>query len=170
MTNAELIKEIDALYEKATKGPWRECGHDRGGCQCCKIWSEAADAPVAETTHGKWGDDYPSLRFVEGTGGEGSLGPQIEAYIDQITYGEVPVEQGMINAALIVALVNAWPQIRALLSAPEPSALEIAERVRSLAETCFDKASIGDGHTVTSYEYAIYRALDLPAVLSGMKV
>ena len=30
-----------------TPGPWRECGADRGGCQCNMVWSEADDIVVA---------------------------------------------------------------------------------------------------------------------------
>jgi hypothetical protein len=32
---------------KHTPGPWRECGHDRGGCACGVVWSESADVVVA---------------------------------------------------------------------------------------------------------------------------
>lgn len=27
--------------------PWRECGHDSGGCICCQIWSIPHDCMVA---------------------------------------------------------------------------------------------------------------------------
>ena len=40
---AELRKAADA----ATPGPWRECGAERDGCQCCLVWSERADTIVA---------------------------------------------------------------------------------------------------------------------------
>ena len=33
------------------------------------------------------------------------------------------------------------------------------DEIRQLAEVCYDAAAIGEGHTVTSYEYAIRRAL-----------
>lgn len=31
----------------ATPGPWRECGHDRGGCPCAMIWATESDELVA---------------------------------------------------------------------------------------------------------------------------
>lgn len=30
-----------------TKGPWRECGKARGGCECRQIWAPDADVVVA---------------------------------------------------------------------------------------------------------------------------
>lgn len=29
-----------------TKGPWRACGDDRGGCECHMVWSIPSDAVV----------------------------------------------------------------------------------------------------------------------------
>ena len=84
-----------------TKGPWRAC-HD-GDCSCKQIWSVTADHPVAKVISGKWGDDYPSLRFVEGTGGEGSIHPKIESHMEQITYGEINEDVAQANARLIAA-------------------------------------------------------------------
>ena len=43
------LAEVMGLLGKATPGPWRECGHDRGGCVCGLIFSEPADAAVAIT-------------------------------------------------------------------------------------------------------------------------
>jgi hypothetical protein len=97
------LDDFEKLAKAATPGPWRECGHKRGGCQCCQVWSLSADAPIAEATRGKWGDDYPSLRFVEGSGGVGSISPQVEAYMEQMTYGEIPDGVGEANAAFIAA-------------------------------------------------------------------
>lgn len=45
-------QELRRLAEAATRGPWRACGHDRGGCSCGMIWSRAADLPVAEAWRG----------------------------------------------------------------------------------------------------------------------
>ena len=42
--------------------------------------------PVATVTSGKWGDGDPAIRLV-GT----SLDAKAEAYMDQITYGELPL-------------------------------------------------------------------------------
>lgn len=93
MTNAELVKTIDALYEKATKGPW--------------AWDQRG-----EKTN-EWGlgvafdkDDKPlSGRFDD----------------DDAQYVEYVCshERATCNYAdpeLICTLVNAWPQIRAHLA------------------------------------------------------
>lgn len=37
------------LDAAATRGPWRECLAEQGGCQCCTIWSTPDDIPVADT-------------------------------------------------------------------------------------------------------------------------
>lgn len=34
------LDELERLEREATPGPWRECGHDRGGCICGQVWSE----------------------------------------------------------------------------------------------------------------------------------
>ena len=131
--DAELsarLETLDALERQATPGPWRACNAETGGCRCGQVWSTPADAPVLETTIGKWGDGYPSLRFVKDTGGVGSLGPQIEAYMDQITYGEVPEESGKANALFVAALRTAYPLLRERLSA----ALLDNQRVRKERE------------------------------------
>lgn len=61
--------------------PWRECGADTGGCQCCQIWSKSADCIVAVALTHK-DESY--------TGGDG---PTQEA--------------ALANAKRIVACVNA---------------------------------------------------------------
>jgi len=58
-----------------------------------------ADHPVAKVISGKWGDDYPAVRLV----GTSSLDEKAEAYMDQITYGEIPKEEAKANARLIAA-------------------------------------------------------------------
>jgi hypothetical protein len=77
----------------ASPRPWRQCGHNRGGCSCGSIWSIPADAPVATVTVGKWGDHFAEI-------GEGGL------RIGLFEYGEVPEPIGKANAALIVRAVN----------------------------------------------------------------
>jgi len=56
------LDEIREREEKATRGPWRQCGADGPKCQCCQIWSTRADIPVAL-----------ALRYTDEayTGGEG---------------------------------------------------------------------------------------------------
>lgn len=41
---------------KHSPGPWRECGNDRGGCQCGMVWSIPRDMMIA-TAHGKSSDE-----------------------------------------------------------------------------------------------------------------
>lgn len=99
--NTELADKLEKLLEKATPGPWGAC--NKGKCTCRQIWSEPADHPVATVVGGKWGDDYPTIKPVEGAT---CIGMQVEAVMEQITYGEVPQEKSTANAELICALVN----------------------------------------------------------------
>jgi len=101
------VEQLEELSAKATQGEWEACGSERGGCKCGNVWSKDADAPVLNTVIGKWGDDYPALRFTEDST---SLRNLIEPYMEQITYGEVPEELGKANALFIAALVNFWRQ------------------------------------------------------------
>ena len=93
------IKDILEKARKATPGPWSACG--KGGCSCGLISSDKADGPVAEIIHGKWGDDYPALRFTKDSS---SLSMKVEAYMEQITYGEVSNEIAKSNAQYIASL------------------------------------------------------------------
>ena len=43
MTDAKTLRAV------ATARPWRECGHERGGCQCGIGWSTPLDVPVFTT-------------------------------------------------------------------------------------------------------------------------
>lgn len=101
----DKLKELEA---KATPVPWRACGEDRGGCQCCAVWD--ADAPVLEATKGAWGDSYPAIRVVQGDGLH-DTNIKIEAYMEHVDYGEVPLETGKANALFIVAVRNALPAL-----------------------------------------------------------
>ena len=40
---ATLLARVLELDEGATAGPWRACGHDRGGCKCGIVWAVPAD-------------------------------------------------------------------------------------------------------------------------------
>lgn len=40
-----------ALKAASTKGEWRACGADRGGCQCGMVWAIADDALVMVAGH-----------------------------------------------------------------------------------------------------------------------
>lgn len=92
-----------------TAGPWSVCGADRGVCQCVTILSK--HHPIATAVSGAWGDNYPSLRFVEDSG-EGSIGAKIEAYMEQITYGEVPEAVAKANARLIAAAPDMYEALK----------------------------------------------------------
>ncbi len=81
--------------------PWKAC-HD-GDCFCKSVNSD--HHPICNVINGEWGDDYPSLRFVEGES-EGSIGSKIEAYTEQITYGEIPDEVATANIKFIVRACN----------------------------------------------------------------
>lgn len=50
LTDAQL-DEAERLDREATPGPWRECGADRGSCQCAQVWSEAIDALLVLPPH-----------------------------------------------------------------------------------------------------------------------
>ena len=77
---------------KHTPGPWTVCSCG----QCHQV--SGRDHPVATVTTGKWGDDYPTLRIVGH-----SLEQKVEAYMEQITYGEVSKAEAEANGRLICA-------------------------------------------------------------------
>lgn len=87
------LEPIKARLVAATPGPWHSCPDD--GCKCVMVSCD--DYPVAEVTKGKWGDDYPAVRLV----GTSSLDMKAEAYMEQITYGEIDEKTAMANRAFI---------------------------------------------------------------------
>jgi hypothetical protein len=93
-----------------TPGPWKTCGANEDRCKCCQIFSIPADIPVAIASIGKVGDDYPSIRFMNGDR-PGTIGARVEAYMDQIPYWDVSEEQAFANARLIAAA----PELLAML-------------------------------------------------------
>ena len=101
---------------KFTKGPWHVCSGTKsvqGICSCMSI--SCADHPIATVERGEWGDSYPSLRWVEGTG---SIGRKAEAYMELIGYGSIPDEEAVANAHLLSAapdLLEALKQARIVL-------------------------------------------------------
>ncbi len=78
-----------------TPGPWRTCR--KGECSCFTVMSD--NHPVAEVTHGDWGDNYPALRLV----GDSTFDQKIEAYMEQITYGSIGEKTARANWHLIAA-------------------------------------------------------------------
>ncbi len=45
--DTNTVESQESRAESHTPGPWSACGHDRGGCQCCMVWSIPADCVVA---------------------------------------------------------------------------------------------------------------------------
>ncbi len=72
---------------------WHAC--DDGECPCKQIWAD--DYPVATVSVGKWGNDFPAIRLV----GNSSWEMKAEAYMEQITYGEISEEIAAANIRLI---------------------------------------------------------------------
>jgi hypothetical protein len=94
---------------KFTPGPWT--AHD-GKSTTCKCGSVSAkDTPIATVTSGDWGDEYPSLRFV----GEDPFDMKVEAYMEQITYGNIAPEVACANASLIAAAPDLYAACLSLI-------------------------------------------------------
>ena len=92
-----------------SKTPWGYCGEKREKpevCCCMQIWSTPGDHPVARVESGKWGDDYPTVK-LEG----GSLDRKAVATMEQITYGEIPIEVAEANARFIVKACNCHDEL-----------------------------------------------------------
>lgn len=115
---AALLKDLDieairARAAKATDGPWTACCAKRDN-GCSHVMH--TDGMIAEVTKGEWGDDYPALRSVDEQGNPcspGAIGAKVEAYMEQITYGEVSVEQAQANKSFIA---HARTDVPALLA------------------------------------------------------
>lgn len=104
-----------------TPTPWNLCCE--GKCSCLTISSTYF--PIAKVTSGRWGDDYPSLRMIGG-----SIEGKFEAFMEQITYGEINPDLARANAKFIVkavnahdALVNALTELHAMAWSECPSLL-----------------------------------------------
>ena len=118
---------------KHTKGPWEAC-HD-GECRCKQVWSRTADHPVAKVLAGEWGDEYPSLRFIDGSC-EKSIAPKIEAYTEFMAYGEIPEEQAVANAKLI---------------AKAPAMHDQLTSARAIMQKFVDKVDRGMARSIETY-------------------
>src|SRR5580698_5669447 len=103
---------------KFTPGPWSLCGAERGGCECFNIG--APDHPIAEVTHGEWGDQYVNIRLIDDPKGVGKLA---EAFMDHLWYGNVEDEQARSNAYLIAAA----PEMYAALELAKSHLEELAD-------------------------------------------
>jgi hypothetical protein len=136
----EQIDALRAAAEKATPGPWIECGHKRGGCTCGYIWSKPTDSPIAVATIGPWGDEWPEVRVVETADGLGSM--RVEAFMKRSDYGEVAPERGKGNAAFI-ALAN--PRVILSLLAEREALLRVAEAAGKLDAAAMEAVDADPG-------------------------
>lgn len=93
------------METKPTPGPWSYC------CDKC-IFVMSNHHPIARVERGKWGDDYPAIRPMDG----GSLLGHYEVYMDQITYGEIDRGEAIANAHLIVAAPDLRDALKDMLS------------------------------------------------------
>lgn len=142
----EKLAELRGLVEKATKGPWLPCAHLRKspcGCGGNRGFIYAAgveNGPIAEMYH------------EEDRERDSDLNPHLEG---------MPLpsrEQVLADAALIVALRNAAPE---LLAAAEREAIlraALGEILNYCDEDCWCKDSvIKDGTATDIIEHAIAR-------------
>lgn len=97
-TKGERIEQIRERLRLASPGPWQECGHDRGGCQCATVWCLPADHPVAVVERAEWADEYPVIKTRTDQGDAGTV-PQ--AVMEKAVYGYIDVEVAAANARLI---------------------------------------------------------------------
>lgn len=101
---------------KFSSGPWHACG--KGDCCCKQVWCN--DHPVAEVTSGEWGDNFPSIRLVGP-----SLDLKAEAFMDQITYGEISEATATANARLIAMAPEMYDYISIRAEAGDKTAAKI---------------------------------------------
>lgn len=87
------------IIHKLGPEKWHACGN--GKCPCKMIMSD--NGMVCTVEAGEWGDEYPSLRFVEGTS---SIGRQVEPYMEKIPYGKIEEWLAVANARFIPAARN----------------------------------------------------------------
>ena len=97
------------MNSKHTKALWHACHN--GKCSCKQIWCD--DYPIATVISGKWGDDYPSIRL---TGN--SLDLKAEAYMEQISYGEINEEEAKANIRLMTMAPKMYKICKHLLDNP----------------------------------------------------
>lgn len=100
MKTEKRLKQIRNRLNRATPGPWKKCTAHKGKCPCTSIWSVPDDIPIIEVTSGKWGDEFPALRFADGDS-QGTIGAKIEAYTEMIEYGEIPDKEAQANKDFI---------------------------------------------------------------------
>ena len=112
----------------ATQGPWRECGHDRGGCSCGMIWATESDELVAEA----WKGDY----MVPAS----TVAPNVNAaYI------------AAANPAAILAILAQLEQVQGDAAPTDelPMALDqLSAIVDALINKCADLRRIGNARNV----------------------
>ncbi len=122
-----------------TPGPWHTCRE--GKCSCFTVMSD--HHPVAQITHGDWGDEYPAIRLVGP-----SLDQRAEAYMEQITYGSVGDAAARANWRLIAAAPDLLEALKSLLSARgkrRADAIDQAQRAIAKAECGIAQAAATGG-------------------------
>jgi hypothetical protein len=92
---------------KFTKGPWKLCGSERGGCSCYSVG--APDRPIATVEHGEWGDRYCDIRLVDNPNG---IGKVAEAFMNFTGYGKIDETEAKANAYLIAAAPDLYVALR----------------------------------------------------------
>ena len=101
-----------------TPGPWTCCHEAK--CPCKQIWSE--NYPIAIVTSGKWGDDYPAIRLNTD---KGTIGAVAEAYMEQITYGEIYEETARANARLIASAPELLEALELIMRCSEKGFIDL---------------------------------------------
>jgi hypothetical protein len=123
---------------KLTKGPWHVCDGNKsikGICSCMSI--SCADHPIATVERGEWGDHYPSLRWVKGTG---SLDRKVEAYMEFTGYGSIPDEEAVANAHMLAAAPELLEALKAHLTYCESGAEVDFNRFAQMRDHAIEKA------------------------------
>lgn len=118
-----------------TPGPWHTC--NKAECSCFTVMSD--HHPVAQVTHGDWGDDFPAIRLV----GRSSLDQKAEAYMEQFTYGSVGEDRARANWRLIAAAPDLLDALKGLLDFVEIDKLKVDPRALQIARAAVIKAEEG---------------------------
>lgn len=88
-----------------TPGPWHVCGN--GKCSCFTVMSD--HHPVAQITHGTWGDSWPAIRAIPG-----NMGVTAEAYLETCDYGSVDDATARENWHLIASAPEMYTLLKSI--------------------------------------------------------
>ena len=115
-----------------TPGPWHTCRDAK--CSCFTVMAD--DHPIAEVTHGAWGDEYPAVRLV----GDSSFDLKAEAYIERIEYGSVDEAVARANWRLIAAAPDLLAALKYVMTAHAGTIYDACE----MAHRAIKKAEAGE--------------------------